>query len=487
MVTPSPHPIIAPPSTVRETARHSLVNDDLRHLIHPQHHPSEHQTPQVWASGVGVTLTNLEGGTFFDGLSSMWNVYVGHGRKELAAAAAEQIGKLDFATAYAGATNEPVIQLVRKLTEWVYPNIEAFYFTLGGSDATDTSIRTARFYWNTQGRFTKRKIIARKLSYHGSTIGAASATGVDEFSDPFGPRLPDFLHIDSPYPYRFPLPKDGRTPGEAAADLLEEAILREGAENVAAFIAEPVQGGGGGVLVPQADYFPRIREICDRYEVLFISDEVITGFGRTGRRFALEHWGVEPDIVQFAKGITSGYFPLGGIGISAEIKEKLDAAPSGRRWWHGYTASAHPVGCAVALANLAILENERLVENAEKQGARLLEKLHEALAASPYTGEIRGLGLLAAVELVADRKTKARFPSEAGIGPRVRAELFSRGLLTRTLDEVICLAPPLITTAEQVDKIAEAVARSVDAAIRGWQAGEPEPQLTPGRPRASLF
>lgn len=467
--------------------RFTLVNEDLHHFIHPQHHPSEHQTPQIWASGAGVSLTNLEGGTYFDGLSGMWNVYVGHGRKELARAAAEQIEKLAFATAYAGSTNEPAIRLVRKLKELVYPNIEAFYFTLGGSDATDTSIRTARFYWNAKGQPSKRKIIARKLSYHGSTVGAASATGVDEFSQGFGPRLPDFLHIESPYPYRFPQPTDGRTPGQAAADLLENAILREGPQTVAAFIAEPVQGGGGGILLPQDDYFPRIREICDRYGVLLISDEVITGFGRTGRWFALEHWGVQPDIVQFAKGITSGYFPLGGIGVSTEIKETLDSVSSGQRWWHGYTASAHPVGCAVALANIAILENEGLVENSAVLGKLLLQKLHEALDGSPYTGEIRGLGLLAAVELVADRKTKARFPSEAGIGRRVRGELFSRGFLTRTLDDTICLAPPLITTAAQIGKIAETISAAIDAAIDGWQTGKPELELTPGRPNTFEF
>ncbi|MEI8011360.1 MAG: aspartate aminotransferase family protein [Candidatus Omnitrophota bacterium] len=444
------------------TNKQTLVRSDLRHLIHPQHHPSEHQDPQIWVSGKGVRLTNIEGKSYIDGLSSMWNVYLGHGRKELVAAGAGQLKKLAFATAYAGSTHQPAIALSQLLKKLVYPNIEAFYFTLGGSDATDTSIRTARFYWNAMGLPKKQKIIARKLSYHGSTVGAASATGVEEFSQGFGPRLPGFLHIESPNPYRFTTERKDVTPGVAAADLLEEAILREGPETVAAFIAEPVQGGGGGVLVPPDDYFLRIREICDRYKVLLISDEVITGFGRTGRWFALEHWGIHPDIVQFAKGITSGYFPLGGIGVSKIIKETLDAVESGKRWWHGYTASAHPVGCAVALANLRIIEKEKLVKRSERLGRRLLERLR-GLEKHPHVGEVRGLGLLAGIEFVADKKTKECFPSALGIGKRVRQELLARGLCTRVLDDVICLAPPLVISEKDIDRIAVIVKETIDA------------------------
>ncbi len=438
----------------------ALVLEDRSHLIHPQHHPSEHLDPQIWVSGKGVMLTNLEGRTVLDGLSSMWNVYVGHGRQELVDAAAAQLKTLAFATAYAGSTHQPAIELARTLKRLVYPNIEAFYFTLGGSDATDTSIRTARFYWGAKGRPEKFKIIARKLGYHGSTIGAAAATGVEEFSAVFGPRANGFLHIDSPYPYRFSTTRTDVSPGVAAADLLEEAILREGPETVAAFIAEPVQGGGGGVIIPPPDYFPRIREICDRYDVLLISDEVITGFGRTGRWFALEHWGVEPDILQFAKGITSGYFPLGGIGVSGAIKEVMDSVDAGRRWMHGYTCSAHPVACAVALANLRIIEEEDLVGRSAILGKRLLEKL-QPLQGSAHVGEVRGLGLLAGIELVADRATRERFPEADGIGKKVRDALFSLGLCTRVTDDIICLAPPLVISEEEIDRLAAIVQQAV--------------------------
>jgi len=437
-----------------------LVRRDLKHLIHPQHHPGDHQTPQVWVGGHGIRLKDIEGRFFIDGLSSMWNVYLGHNRKELRDAAYAQFEKLAFATAYAGSTNEAAVKLSEKLGQIAYPNINSFYYTLGGSDATDTSVRTVRFYWKALGLPKKNKIIARKLSYHGSGLGSSSITAVEEFSRDFGPKAPGILHIDSPYPYRFETARTDVSPGVAAANLLEDAILREGADTVAAFIAEPVQGGGGGVLIPQDDYFKRIREICDKHNVLFIADEVITGFGRTGKWFALEHWGIEPDILQFAKGITSGYFPLGGVGFSDKIKDVLDSVPSADRWWHGYTASAHPVGCALALENIRILEEECLVSNSERQGRRLLEKL-SALSGHKNVGEIRGLGLLAAVELVADKASKKRFDAADNIGGRIKEALFRRGLISRMFNDTICLAPPLILKDAETDEIAQIVSDAV--------------------------
>ena len=440
------------------------LTSDRAHLLHSQHHPSEHLDPQVWVAGEGALLTDSAGDTYLDGLSGMWNVFVGHGRRELIAAATEQLSTLAFATSYIGATNLPAIDLAERLSGLAYPSINSFFFTNSGSEATESAIRTARWFWKAQDRPEKSKIVARRLSYHGSTLAAASATGVPEFSEPFGPRLPGFLHIDSPYPYRFAGGTEGVSSGIAAANLLEDAIQREGPDTVAAFIAEPVQGGGGGVIVPQDDYFERIRAICDRYDVLFISDEVITGFGRTGRWFALEHWGADPDIVQFAKGITSGYVPLGGIGVSDRIMAVIDAAPPERRWWHGLTNSGHPVSCAVALANLDVIEKEGLVVRAAELGARLLGRLRE-LEGHDHVGEVRGLGLLAGIELVADRDSKTRFPVEAGVGKRVRAELLKRGLYTRVLEEVICLAPPAVATESQIGRIAEIVHDAISAAL----------------------
>lgn len=432
---------------------------DRAHLIHPQHHPVDHAAPVLWSRGEGAFLIDAEGRRLIDGLSGMWNVHLGHARPELIAAATAQLERLAFANTYAGASHGPGVALAEKLSEIAPPGIEAFFFTTSGSEATETSVRTARWFWQSVGQPRKTKIISREHAYHGSTGVAASVTGVTEFSQGFGPPAPDILHILSPYPYRF----EGS--GKDAADLLEQAILREGPETVAAFIAEPVQGGGGGVIVPQDDYFPRIREICDRYDVLFIADEVITGFGRTGHWFAVEHWGVRPDIVQFAKGITSGYIPLGGIGVSGRIKAALDAAPPARRWWHGFTASAHPVACAVALETIRILEAERLAERAARQGKHLLGRLHAGLADHPNVGDIRGLGLLFGIELVADRATKRRFGPETDLAPRLRRELFARGLSTRVLTDVICLAPPLTTPDDVLDAIADIVIGAIHTVL----------------------
>jgi putrescine aminotransferase len=239
-----------------------------------------------------------------------------------------------------------------------------------------------------------------------------SATGLQAFWPMFEPRTPGFSHIDAPDPYRFASPDPAVSLGVAAANTLEEAILREGPETVAAFIAEPVQGAGG-VIVPPPDYFSRIREICRQYDVLFIADEVITGFGRTGRWFGLEHYGVEPDIMQFAKGITSGYVPLGGIGVSDTVRDVINGVPAGKRWMHAYTYSGHPTCCAVALENIAILERERLPQRAEAAGARLLNALR-SLESLEGVGHVRGLGLMAGVEVVADKATRQLFPAQAG-------------------------------------------------------------------------
>lgn len=444
-------------------AKADLIAADRKLLIHPQHHPRDHTAPRIWISGRGAWLTDVDGRTYLDGLSGMWNTNLGHGRGELVSAAARQMERLAYATAYAGSTHTPAIRLAEALHEVVYPSIRAFYFVSGGGEATDASVRTARWFWRSQGQPEKATIIALRHSYHGSTVGSAAVTGVTEFSEGFGPAQPGIHHIDSHYPYRFPTPTDGRTPGEAAADKLEEAILALGAGTVAAFIAEPIQGGGGGVIVPPGDYFPRIRAICDRHNVLLIADDVITGFGRSGRWFGLQHWGVEPDIVQFAKGITSAYVPLGGIGVSERIKAVLDGAPPDRRWWHGQTNSAHPVACAVALETIRILRDENLIERAAVEGERLLGRLHAALDGHPNVGEVRGLGLLAGIELVADRAAKARLPASGRYDQRLRDELLRRGLCTRVLTDVVCLAPPLITPEADLDRIADITAAAIEA------------------------
>ena len=389
---------------------------------------------------------------------------IGHGRTELAQAAFDQMSRLAYHSSYAGSSNRPSIALAEKLSTLTSPSINTFFFTSGGAEATETSFKTARFYWKAVGRPDKVKFISRRRGYHGVTLAAMSATGLGAYWPMFEPRVPGFVHIDAPDPYRFVPARDDVTVGVAAADLLEEAIQREGADTVAGFIAEPVQGAGG-VIVPPTDYFARIREICDRYDVLLIADEVITGFGRTGRWFGLEHYRVEPDIVQFAKGITSGYVPLGGIGVSSRVREAMDSVPPSKRWMHAYTYSGHPTCAAVALKNIEILESERLVERAESSGRRLAQRLRE-LEGLDHVGHVRSLGLMGAVEVVADKKTKALHAPEAGLTQKLTDALLDRGLYTRVAMDCICLAPPLMIEDRLLDRMVEIVGDTIPAVLR---------------------
>ena len=434
-----------------------LIDRDLAHLIHPLHQSSDHADGRVWVSGAGAMLTDSEGRECIDGLAGLWNVTAGHGRRELADAMAEQAGALAYVSGYSGSSNVRAIELAERLSDICYPSISHFFFTCGGGEATESSIKMARAYWKLRGKPDKTKVISRIEGYHGVTLAAMSATGLSAYWPLFEPRVPGFTHIPSPYPYRYEAPA-GISQGVAAANELEQAILREGADTVAMFIAEPVQGAGG-VIVPQDDYFGRVREICDQYEVLLVADEVITGFGRTGRMFALEHWGIEPDIVQFAKAITSGYFPFGGIGISDTIKAALD--DDGRPWMHAYTYSAHPVGCAVALRALRIIEDEDFPERAAAKGQRLMDRLVAALGEHAHVGNIRGKGLMCAVELVRDRDSKQSFPAADKIGPRVHRHALDRGLFSRVKDDSYLLAPPIVITDEQLDRTVDILAAAI--------------------------
>ncbi|MFZ1058464.1 MAG: aspartate aminotransferase family protein [Candidatus Rokuibacteriota bacterium] len=443
-----------------------LIKADHEHLIHPLHHPMDHSEPMIFVKGRGAVITDVQGREYLDGLSGLWNTNVGHGRAELAQAAEAQMKELAYYSTYAGMSNIPAITLADRLIGLAYKNMQAVFFTCGGAESNESAFKTVRFYWKAKGKPDKVKIIARREAYHGVTLQAMSATGIAPYWKMFEPRVPGFLHIQPPYAYRFQGAKPGETVGQAAARELEEAILREGPDTVAAFIAEPIIGGGG-VIVPPDDYFPRIREICTKHQVLFIADEVITGFCRTGQWFALTHWGVEPDIMSFAKGVSSGYLPLGGIMVSREIKDAMDSVAPENRWMHAFTYSGHPTCCAVGLKNIEIMERERLWENAAKMGTRLYEGLKQTFGSHPHAGDIRGgKGLLAAVELVADKGTKATFPGDQKVGPRVQAEMVKRGVVTRTRGESVFFAPPLIVSETQVDRLIS-VARDAVKAVLG--------------------
>jgi adenosylmethionine-8-amino-7-oxononanoate aminotransferase len=453
-----------------------LVKNDQAHLIHPLHHASEAAEPLVIVEGQGAVIKDIQGREYIDGLSGLWNVSVGHGRQELARAAADQMAKLAYFSNYVGNSNIPAVELATRLAGLAYRNLVAVYFACGGAEANESAFKTARFYWKAKGKPDKVKIIARQNAYHGVTLQAMSATGMAPYWKMFEPRVPGFLHVQAPYAYRFQGAKPGETVGQAAARELEEAILREGPDTVAAFIAEPVIGGGG-VIVPPDDYFPRIREICTRHQVLFIADEVITGFCRTGEWFALTHWGVEPDLMSFAKAVTSGYLPLGGIIVSQDILDAMNSVAPENRWMHAYTYSGHPTCCAVGLANLDIMERERLWEKARDRGRQLHEGLLALQKELAAIGDVRGgKGLLAAAELVSDRGTKSGFPPDQKVGLRVRREMEKRGLVTRirsypvgngTVSEQIFLAPPLVITEQQVGRVLETVRAAIQAVVPG--------------------
>ena len=442
-----------------------LRTTDQRHLIHPLHHPSEYAHARIFVEGNGEILRASDGHDYIDGLSCLWNVNIGHGRKELANAAQAQMAKLAYASAYAGFSNEPAILLAERIVGLCYDNMAGVYFTAGGAESNESAFKFARYYWKRMGQPNKVKIISRAYGYHGVTLAAMSATSLPGYQKMFGPLVAEFVQAPPPYPYRWEGNEDA---GTGAADAVEKVILAQGADTVAAVIAEPVIGAGG-VIVPPPTYFPRLREICDRHGVLLISDEVITGFGRTGRWFALGHWGVQPDLVSFAKGVTSGYVPLGGVIISQQIHEAIASAPPEERFMHAATYSGHPTCCAVGLANIDIIEKENLCERAAVSGRRLMTGL-ETLRNLPNVGDVRGLGLMAGVELVEDQGS--RKPA-AGLGARVIAECAKRGLIIRQRGaaagpppsgDSLCIAPPLTTPQGMIDEIVRIVGDSIAAA-----------------------
>jgi adenosylmethionine-8-amino-7-oxononanoate aminotransferase len=443
----------------------TLLDADRRHLIHPLHHPKDHAQARIFVEGRGAMLRTADGTEYIDGLSALWNVNVGHGRKELADVAAEQMAKLAYASAYAGFSNEPAIRLAERIIGLAYSNMAAVYFTTGGAESNESAFKFARYHWKRMGKPNKVKIISRQYGYHGVTLAAMSATALPGYQKMFGPLVPEFLQVAPPYAYRWPGNGDA---GIEAADAVEAAIEANGADTIAAVIAEPVMGAGG-VIVPPPTYFPRLRQICDRHDLLLIADEVITGFGRTGRWFALGHWGVEPDLVSFAKGVTSGYLPLGGVIVSKRVHQAIEDAPMDEKFMHAATYSGHPVCCAVGLRNIDILDREGLPERAAVMGKRLLAGL-ESLRSLPVVGDVRGLGMMCGVELVEDQAT--RKPA-IGLGPRVVGEAMKRGLIIRqrggggtpVSGDSLCIAPPLMTPEATLDRIVNIVGESIQAAL----------------------
>lgn len=441
-----------------------LVAKDKAHLLHPLANLKQlrEKGPLVFTRGEGVYLWDSDGNRFMDSFSGLWNVNVGHGRHELAQAAAEQIDEVAFVPTFFGLASPPVIELGAKLADLFPGKLNHFQFTSGGAESNETALKIARYYWWLKGQPEKIKILSRKMGYHGIAMGALAATGIPTYHEGFGPGVPGYVHLSAPYPYRV---GDGLSDAEFVQKLVEEleaTIEREGAGTIAAMIGEPIQGAGG-VVVPPAGYWDAIISVLKKHNILLIADEVICGFGRTGKMFGMETYNFEPDIASFAKGVTSGYIPLGGVAVSDEVFDVLSEPD--RMFMHGFTYAGHPVACNVALRNIQIIEDENLPENAGKIGQYLLDELHRKLDDKPYIGNIRGKGMMLFVEAVSDKATKAKLDPSVGFQGKFTAASRQRRIIVRAAADGVAIAPPLILTTEQADELAGALVESFDEVL----------------------
>ena len=435
------------------TSLKELQDSALEHLWVYLREPSdmaEKGEPTVYVSGEGVRVTDAQGNTSIDAMSGLWLKNVGYGRKEIADAAYEQMLKLTYMPM--GTTTEPTIRLAEKVAEITPGDLSRSFFTSGGSESIETAIKLARAYFKRVGEPGRIKFISRKDSYHGATAGAMALGGNHLYPRAdYEPLMPGTFHAPQPNFYRCEF--NSQTPeecGERHVKAIEDVIKFQGPETVAAVFAEPVSSPMGAV-VPPDNYWPMLREVCDKYGVLLVADEVITGFGRTGKMFACEHWGVTPDMMTVAKGITSGYIPMGGTITRKEI---ADAFVGSQRvsFRHVITFGGHPVAAAAALRNIQIMEDEDLVGNSARMGAYLLDGLKELQEKHQMIGDVRGLGLMCGLELVRDRETKESYPAEAELGNRLTSGFQANGLHLRGSDNMN-VAPPLCVTSGEIDEI----------------------------------
>jgi len=410
------------------------------------------------AYGKGIYLFDQAGKAYLDGCSGAVTASIGHGNEEIAETMYEQAKQVSFAYR-SHFSSEPVEELAAKLAALAPGQVNWSFFVSSGSEATETAQKIAIQYWQEKGCERKNRIISRWMSYHGITMGALSMSGHVLRRKRFVPLLADYPAVQTPYPYRKPADVSEEAYGRMCADELEQAILRIGAENVAAFIAEPVVGASGGAIVPPDGYFSRIREICDKYQVLFIADEVMTGIGRTGRNFGMDHWGVEPDMMALGKGMSAGYTPMAAAMASEEIIATI--AKGSGSIMAGHTYSANPQSAATSLAVLKYVEKHRLVERAAREGEYLLSELKKLEHQFSIVGDARGIGLLCAIELVQEKESKRPFPLSAGVTNRVLERAFAKGLilypaiggLDGVAGDAIIIAPPLTIERAELDQL----------------------------------
>ncbi|ANT61173.1 MULTISPECIES: aspartate aminotransferase family protein [Roseobacteraceae] len=446
----------------------SLHASDIAHSMHPYTNMRLHeeQGPMIITRGEGVHVYDSEGKEYIEGLAGLWSVAVGFSQPRLTEAAAKQMAELPYYHTFAHKAHEPSIRLAEKLAEMTPEGMDRVFFTNSGSEANDTVIKMVWFYNNALGRPEKKKFLARNKAYHGITIASGSLTGLPANHKDFDlPAIP-VTHLTCPHYWKWA--EEGETEADFTARLLKEAedtILAEGPETIAGFIGEPVMGAGG-VMTPPEGYWPGIRALCDKYDILLVSDEVINGFGRCGTPFGCEKYGFTPDIMVTSKQLTSSYMPLAAIIVNDKVYNTIaDHTAKLGTFGHGFTGSGHPVACAVGLENLKIIEEQDLMGNAARLEAKFQEGLRK-FADHPLVGEVRGVGLIGGIELAKDKAKRQSFEPGGKVAPQVVKFCAEEGLILRAVYETVALCPPLIVTEEDIDKILARLGKALD---RGWE------------------
>jgi putrescine---pyruvate transaminase len=464
--------IDTPTSSPRSTAQWQTA--DAAHFLHPftDFKALAQKGARIITKAQGIYLWDSDGHRMLDAMSGLWCVNVGYGQQALIDAATKQMGELPFYNAFFQTSTPPAIELAELLAEVSPPQFQHVFFSGSGSEGNDTVVRMVRRYWDILGQPERQVIISRNNAYHGSTMAGASLGGMGGMHAQGGLPIPGIVHIEQPYWWEHGRPKglSREDFGRIAAGWLEAKILEVGPHKVAAFIGEPVQGAGG-VIVPPDSYWPEIQRICDKHGILLVSDEVITGFGRTGRWFGCERFGFKPDLMTFAKGVSSGYVPLGGVLVGERVAKVLIG--QGGEFAHGYTYSGHPVACAVAVANIRLIRQLSLVEQVRIDTGPYLAEQFEALAEHPLLGETQTCGLMGAMLLVKDKASGEPFPAGADVGMVCRAYCFDNGLVMRAVGDRMIIAPPLVITRPQIDELMALIRRCLDltlteARTRGW-------------------
>ncbi len=448
-------------AAIEKRSREDWQELDKNHYLHPftDHKDLHKRRSQIITRADGVYIYDADDKKILDGMSGLWCVNVGYGRQEIIAAAAEQMQELPYYNSFFQCSNPPAIELSAMLQEISQPQFKRIFFAGSGSESNDTIVRMVRTYWDLMGQPGRHTIISRNNAYHGSTVAAASLSGMKAMHKQSGLPIPGIVHVDQPYWFGSDRSMSADEFGLAAARSIEDKIKEVGPDKVAAFIGEPIQGAGG-VIVPPDSYWPEVQRICDEYEILLISDEVITGFGRLGEWFGADYFKIRPDFMPFAKGVTSGYLPLGGVFVSDRVADVL--IDKGGEFFHGYTYSGHPVACAVAIANLKLIQSENLVARIRDDIGPYLQQKWRALGDHPLVGDTRMVGLMGALEIVENKDTLQRFDEKRGIGTICREKLLANGVCMRAVGDTVICAPPFVLSHAEADEMIEATWKALD-------------------------